>query len=184
MKKILILLGIILILLLCIFFLILPPLAERLMNRVTAAAAHSTSEHVQQLHSSLWIADLHADALLWNRDLLQRGSRGHVDIPRLIGGNVALQAFTIVSKTPFGLNFERNDDDSDMITLLAMAQRWPVRTWFSLNARALYQAQKVFALAAASHGEFTVITSKTDLRDYVARREKEPGITAGFLGVE
>jgi len=27
------------------------------------------------------VADLHADSLLWGRDLLRRGSQGQVDVP-------------------------------------------------------------------------------------------------------
>ena len=42
----------------------------------------------------LLVADLHADTLLWDRDLLARGSTGHVDVPRLKAGGVGLQAFT------------------------------------------------------------------------------------------
>jgi hypothetical protein len=39
--------------------------------------------------------------------------RGQVDIPRLIEGRVARRAFTIVTKTPRGLKFQRNTGDSD-----------------------------------------------------------------------
>jgi membrane dipeptidase len=49
-------------------------------------------------HTQLFIADMHADTLMWpSRDLLERHEFGHVDLPRLIEGNVALQAFTIVT---------------------------------------------------------------------------------------
>lgn len=170
--------------LLVFFFLVAPPLAEHSMNKLTETPALEVSTSVRELHETLWIADLHADALLWSRNLLERGTRGHVDIPRLIEGNVALQAFTIVSKSPFGLNYERNDDNIDMITLLVMAQRWPVRTWFSLKERALYQAHKLIELAKSSGGKFVVIKSKEDLQNYIARCDTERAITAGFLGVE
>ena len=89
------------------------------------------------------MADLHADPLLWGRDLVERGTRGHVDIPRLTEGNVALQVFAVVTQSPRGLNIERNDDSTDDIILLGIAQRWPVKTWFSLKERALYQAERL-----------------------------------------
>ena len=90
----------------------------------------------------LTIVDLHADSLLWGRDLGERSDRGHVDVPRLIEGNVAIEAFTVVTKTPRGLNVLRNDDRSDMITPLAVVQRWPPRTWTQpARARALPGAQ-------------------------------------------
>jgi len=32
---------------------------------------------------------MHADSLLWKRDILERSVRGHVDVPRLIEGHYA-----------------------------------------------------------------------------------------------
>ena len=80
--------------------------------------------------------DLHADSLLWSRNLVTRSSRGHVDIPRLIEANVALQSFTVVTKTPRGINFQRNTGDTDNVRFLAIASRWPIATWNSLTERA------------------------------------------------
>ena len=45
---------------------------------------------------------------MWNRDLLERADRGHVDLPRLREGHVALQVFSSVSKSPKGQNYESN----------------------------------------------------------------------------
>ena len=112
-------------------FVLVPPAVERHLNRVHAPP-RAVAERARALHQRLVIVDLHADSLLWARDLLERGRRGHVDVPRLTRGNVALQAFTVVTQTPRGLNIERNDDRTDNITLLALAQRWPPRTWTSL----------------------------------------------------
>lgn len=142
------------------------------------------SEKARRLHETLFIADLHADSLLWDRDLLARNDRGHVDVPRLIEGNVAVQAFTIVTKVPHKLNIERNTANTDDITKLAIAERWPPWTWFSLKERALYQADKLKNLASSSAGKLTVLTTKAELDDYLARRKQNQQITAGFLGVE
>jgi len=136
------------------------------------------------LHGTLLIADLHADSLLWSRDLLERGTRGHVDIPRLIEGNIALQAFTIVTKSPRNQNIERNTGDTDNITLLAIAQRWPIRTWHSLTERAVHQAHKLHAVAERSNGRLSLIRTSGDLATYLYQRRMAPQITAGFLGVE
>jgi microsomal dipeptidase-like Zn-dependent dipeptidase len=144
------------------------------------------SERAVELHKKLLVSDMHADSLLWKRDLLERGSRGHVDIPRLIDGNVALQAFTIVTKTPYvwKMNIERNDDKGDNITILAIVERWPTATWTSLTQRALYQARKLQDAASRSEGKFTVIKTSAELSAYLDRRITEPHITAGFLGIE
>ncbi len=160
-----------------------PRIAETRMNRVTHRSIPVT-ERARALHTRLFVADLHADTTLWNRDLLERGSRGHVDVPRLQEGGVALQAFTIVTKTPRGMNIERNTGDTDNITLLALAQLWPPRTWSDLTERALYEASRVTGAAARSAGELTVIRNAADLGSFEARRASDKGAVAAFMGVE
>lgn len=161
-----------------------PARVARRLNAVHTRPPYRVSEAVQLLHDSLFIADLHADALLWNRDLLTHSTDGHVDVPRLIAGNVALQAFTVVTKTPRHLNIERNAADSDDITLLAMAQRWPVATWTSLKERALFQARKLHEIARHADGKLVLIKTASDLQNYITARRQSGGITAGFLGME
>ena len=80
-------------------------LIEALACRVRQRAPYDAPAWARELMTGA--VDLHADALLWGRDLLERGTRGHVDLPRLREGNVALQAFTVVTKTPHGLNVNR-----------------------------------------------------------------------------
>jgi microsomal dipeptidase-like Zn-dependent dipeptidase len=184
MKKISIIVGVILLLGLAAFFFVLPAQVEKRMNVTLNPPPYAASERATELHKKLLVADLHADSLLWDRDLLERSSRGHVDVPRLIEGNVALQAFTVVTKTPRGMNIESNDDKSDNITLLAIAERWPIRAWRSLKERALYQARKLHDVAARSGGKFTLIRTSADLSSYLDRRIQEPDISAGFIGVE
>lgn len=184
LKRIGILLVVLLVLGGTAFFLIVPAAADRKLNTVLAPPPYFSSSRAHSLHQQLLIVDLHADSLLWKRDLLARNSRGHVDIPRLIDGNVGLQAFTIVTKTPRGLNIESNDDQTDNITLLAIAGCWPISTWSSLKERTLYQASRLSDAAARSNGKFVVIRTATDLAAYLQRRSSERGITAGFLGVE
>ncbi len=174
----------ILLLLLLLAFSRGPEWTARRFNRVVQAPPYRLDEAARTLHQSLLVADLHSDALLWRRDLLKRGRTGHVDLPRLREGNVAIQAFTIVTKTPRGMNIESTDANSDQITLLAMLQRWPPRTWFSLRERALYQARRLQELAARSEGRFVVLRSRRDVVRFMDRRLQEPGLTAGFLGVE
>lgn len=184
MKKALLIIALIALLVLVAVFAFVPAQVERGMNRVLNAPPYAASDRAKALHQQLFVADLHADSLLWNRNLLERSARGHVDVPRLIEGNVALQSFTIVSKTPRSMNIEANHDSTDNVTLLSVVEMWPPRTWASLKERALWQAQKLHEYAANSNGKFTLIQSKSDLESYVARRQKEQSITAGFLGIE
>ena len=113
-----------------------------------------------------------------------RGDRGHVDVPRLVDGNVALQVFAASTKSPRHLNIERNTDDSDDIVLLAIAQGWPAATWRSLMARALHMAARADAMAERSSGRLTMIRSVADLSAHLARRTPSWPVTAGLLAIE
>lgn len=162
---------------------IVPAEAEKRMNAV-APRPILVGARARALHARLLVADLHADTLLWDRDVLRRGSRGHVDVPRLAEGGVALQVFTVVTKSPKNLNIDRNDDRSDDITLLAVAQRWPPATWRSLRARALHQATRLAAAARRSQGALTLVRSASDLDAFLERRRTDPRLVAGVLGLE
>lgn len=177
-------LGGVLVLGLAFFLFGLAPWVDGEANGVSAPPPGPPSEAAAALHRSLWIADLHADSLMWNRSLLERHERGHVDIPRLIEGGVALQAFTVVSKAPWGLNIESNSDESDLTRVLFLAERWPPRTWTSLLERALYQAERLHDAARGSGGVFRVLRSRADLARYVEERRDRPAQTAGYLGIE
>ena len=166
------------------FFFVVPAAFEMYVNRVRVGPPYAASERARSLHRTLFVADMHADSLLWDRDLLARASRGHVDVPRLQDGGVALQFFTVVSKTPFRSNYESNAERFNAITLLGVAERWPPRTWTSLKERALYQAWKLDDTAARSGGQFVVIRSAGDLARFVERRRSDPRAVAGLLGIE
>jgi len=184
MKLIIRFVLILLVLGLLAFFTVIPTYLGSRMNAVVSDPPYAASDRAGKLHRELLVADLHADTLLWNRDLLERGSWGHVDVPRLIEANVAVQAFTVVTKTPRGQNIESNSAASDNITLLALAERWPPSTWTSLLQRALYQARRLQQAAAESNGKLTVIRTGRDLVTFLEKRKKNRNMVAGFLGIE
>jgi len=143
---------------------VLPGWIERQQNQIDGKPLLAVSDQARALHKTLTIVDLHADTLLWKRSLLDRANRGHVDLPRLEDGNVALQLFSSVTKSPHGLNYDRNSaGTADDITRLAIAQLQPVRTWGSLLQRSLWHAQKLDRAVAASGGGVRKITTATDL---------------------
>ena len=184
MKKWWTALGVLVLLGAAVFFFVVPAVVDARMNPTLQPGPYSASAQANALHKTLFVADLHDDALLWNRDLLQRYNRGHADLPRLLEGPQALQVFATVTKSPKGLNYERNGSDTDSITLLAMAQRWPQRTWGSLLERALYQGEKLHAAARDSGGRLTVVKSRKDMEDFVAQWQKDPQRLAALLATE
>ena len=94
-------------------------LSDRIICRTLIDPPYEAEPSAVQLHQALTVVDLHADTLLWNRDLLQRASHGHVDLPRLQEGNVALQVFGVVNSLPFPLKMENNRDGYDITGALA-----------------------------------------------------------------
>ncbi len=184
MKKVLVGVCVLLAIFIFVFFIYLPSSLDNKWNSGYAHPPYKASPEAQALHKTLFIADMHNDSLMWNRDLLKKNERGYIDIPRMREGNIALQNFTTVTKAPRGMNIDSNDGSTDNITILAVAELWPPATWFSLKNRALYQARKLHDFAARSEGKLVVIRSADDLAKFQERRLKEPGITAGLLGME
>ncbi len=158
------------------FLVLAPPVAERSMNKVVGGP-WPVGPRAAALHATLAIADMHADTLLWQRHVDEGATRGHVDLPRLQAGNVALQVFSSVTKTPRGQNYESNGADTDNITLLAIGQLQPVRTWGSLLQRSLWHAEKLRRAEAASGCELRIIRSAADIDRLIADRSA-PGSCA------
>lgn len=183
-KKVFIVLGVILLAALGAFFFFLPGYVGRRMNPTAEAPPYAASERAKALHKTLLVADLHADTLMWDRDLLKKGDWGHVDLPRLIEGNVAVQAFTVVTKTPRGMNIESNSGDTDNITPLALAERWPITSWLNLTQRALYQARRLQEASARSNGKLVILRTRQDVTNFLERRKTDTEIVGGFLGLE
>ncbi|MEA3064492.1 MAG: rane dipeptidase [Sphingomonadales bacterium] len=166
------------------FLLFGPGIVEGRMNKVVATPLPTISPRARALHARLAIADMHADTLLWQRSLLDRADRGQVDLPRLEAGNVALQVFSSVSKTPKGQNYDANGADSDNITLLAVSQLQPPRTWKSLLQRSLWHAEKLRRAEAASQGRLRIVRSGADVRRLLADRAAGRKVTGALLSVE
>ncbi len=167
------------------FLIFVPGIVENKRNAVTPHAPFPISAQAQALHDELIIGDWHADTLLWRRSLLDRADRGHLDLPRMIAGNVALQMFTSVTKSPTGQNYEGNSADaSDSITSLVVAQLWPPRTWNSLLQRAIYQAKRLHDYADASDGQLRVIKTRADLETLLSDRAAGQIVVGGLLGIE
>ncbi|WP_396207410.1 dipeptidase [Gemmatimonas sp.] len=166
------------------FFTIVPVVVDARMNTVVSTSIPAVSPQASALHRTLFVADLHADELLWGRDLLQRVDRGHVDLPRLQEGKVALQVFSVVTKTPRDMNYDKNTGETDNIALLALAQRWPGETRTSLRARATYQAERLQDAILRAGGAITLMTSRDTLMAFAQRRGGDPMQVGALLAIE
>ena len=185
MKKLLIALFLVVIAAILFFFFFAGSMVDKSMN----VCLHPDAEHYNvstealSFHEDLIVADLHSDVLLWDRDITKRGNHGHTDVPRLREGNFTLQVFDAVIKTPRGQNYESNTGDSDNITMLAMANRWPGKTWKSLYERAIYQSEKLYAISDKDP-DFRIVTSSTEMESLVNDRAQNQKILGGVLSIE
>jgi len=162
---------------------ILPGRVERDANHVEPHDATLISAEAQALHDRLFVADLHADTLLWKRDPLRRANRGHVDLPRLQEGGVALQVFSVPTKAPSNLNYEENTGDSDIFALLVKVQLWPMRTWSSPYQRALYMAERLHKADDASD-DLMFVGSQADMDTLLTARDSGDDVVGGLLAIE
>ena len=166
------------------FFGIAPGYLENSMNRIDGKELIVVSPEAQALHDSLLVVDLHSDTLMWKRDLTRPANRGHEDLPRLQAGNVALQVFSSVTKTPRGQNYDANTGETDNITALAIAQLQPRRTWTSLLERSLFHAEKLDRAAAASDGQLLKVTDELAFDRLLTAHGKAHGPVGALLSIE
>lgn len=181
MKKIVRILLIGFLVLAAMFFAFVPQYLDRSKNKSTVKGPFA---RIGWYDSIPFIADLHCDALLWNRNFLKQHAYGHIDLPRMQQANMAFQVFTIVSKVPAGINIEKNPGNSDQIGFLSFAQLQPPGTWFSIKKRTLHQCGALHAFAEKSNGQFRVITDKKGLYQFIADRGKNHRLASGMLGLE
>ena len=166
------------------FFGIVPGYVEGSMNVIDGKPLIKVSDEAEALHKTLTIVDLHSDSLMWNRDINDRASPGHMDVPRLQDGNVALQLFSSVTKTPKGQNYDGNSDKTDNITLLTVAQLQPVKTWTSLVERSLYHAEKRDAAISGSGGLLTPVDTAGQIDALMPARQKSPRPVGAMMTIE
>jgi microsomal dipeptidase-like Zn-dependent dipeptidase len=168
-----------------VFFFVFPNQVDRAINRVDRPDPPLVaSAEAVALHRTLTVVDLHADPLLWKRDLLERLDYGHVDLPRLEAGNVALQVMGVATKSPAGQNYDSNPSDSDVFTPMMIANRQPSSTWTSLYGRAVYQAEKLEALQARAPDRLQIVLNAEDLDGLVAARAESRRPVGTLLALE
>ncbi len=161
------------------FFAMAPDIVERRLNRVETPAGVSSA--ARALHTPLFVADLHADTLLWKRPLLARNLRGHADAPRLREGGVRLQVFAAVTQLP--REGRQPPDGVDGMSFLAAAQLQPPATWTSPLARARHQAARLNTYAARSD-TLMVVRSRSDMATLAQAHERDTLLLGGLLALE
>ena len=128
----------------------------------------SAEETALEMHRTAYVADAHADALLWNRDLRVRQRRGHVDFVRLAEAGVRLQVFTVVSRGfPFIGGFPA----------FALAHGWPLGAVRSPWTRTLFQIDRLSSACASGAAVLATTPAALEAAD-------RSGKLACVLGIE
>jgi microsomal dipeptidase-like Zn-dependent dipeptidase len=154
------------------------------MNRKLEAPLPALSAQARALHDASRVVDLHADSLLLRRDLLRRSGRGHVDLPRLREGGVALQVFSAPTVMPWNASFEHTDADAaDSIRLAGLLQ-WTPLLWRGPQGRALWMAEKLHGFASDAQGGLHVVRHRDDLAQLARRRAAGEPVVGALLALE
>jgi membrane dipeptidase len=176
--------GAIVAVVIALLWLVLALQLEGFINQVEPIALPALSPRARALHDTSFVTDLHADSLLFGRNLLERSSLGHVDLPRLQDGGVGLQVFSLPTIVPFGLNIDENDQSGfDAITAAGLAQLSPT-AWQGPTGRALYRAKQLVDYAKASDGALFLIEDRADLDHILAARSEGGNLIGALLAIE
>jgi len=176
--------GAIVAVLVALLWLVLALQLEGFINQIEPTPLPAISPRARALHDTSFVADLHADSLLFGRNLLERSALGHVDLPRLQEGGVGLQVFSLPTIVPFGLNIENNERPGlDALTIAGLAQLSPV-AFQGPAGRARYRAGQLRDYAKASDGALFLIENRADLDRLLAARAEGGEIIGALLSIE
>ena len=157
---------------------------ERFVNRVDAVVLPGVTDVALRIHDESLVVDLHADSLLFDRDLSIRSSVGHVDIPRLREGGVALQMFTAATRMPFTFDIHEVDaNGSDILSVGFLAQRAPM-AGLGPRDRALHQAGRLRELIENSEGAVVPVRTRAELDAAIAAHRENNDVVGAIFGVE
>jgi microsomal dipeptidase-like Zn-dependent dipeptidase len=158
-------------------------LLDRLVNRVAPVTDKPIADESVRFHNGCFIADLHADVCLWRRDHMRRNWRGHVDLPRLHEGNVALQFVTVPTKLVISPRFPRLFL-ADLFFWGALVSLQRPDTWFSAPARVRLQLSRLARWVAASEGKIGMVRTRGEFIELKERRERNEDVIGVMLGLE
>ena len=166
-------------------YLLLPPLnVEKFFGPTASIDDSANTLAAPYALRNLFVADMHADTLLWKRSLAERSDRGHADLHRLMDVNVGLQIFMSVVEAPDDVDSDAIQQEGDQITTVALLDKWPYQTLGSYKERALYHASKLFGAAESSNGKLKVLLSKEDLVAGRQNWQTKDGPLLAILGME
>lgn len=162
---------------------------DKRSNKIDAPAVRQSAlaavpQRDLDFHKSLFIADLHCDSLLWARDLAERHDYGHLDVPRMVEGNLSFQILAMPTEVPIKIGKYRVGNSVGVLTFL---QTGGSQTNFERAIGAADQLDDLIARSASGKNPIRLIKTRDDLRrfrrDYDASPPDQRPIGT-FLGLE
>ena len=141
-----------------------------------ASMKFALSGEAADVHSKLRVANLHADTMIWRKNLNRRSRVGSFDFPRMWDGNGALQLFLSVTEIPRRTEDDNIDDYSDRLTLLGTVDRWPIGAVLDQTKRAVYFRQKLREFCRESQGEIRFVETASQLHPVLDDRVAGPSL--------
>jgi microsomal dipeptidase-like Zn-dependent dipeptidase len=157
---------------------------ESFINRTGHGPLPPVSAQARALHDSSWVADLHADSLLFGRNLLRRSNVGHVDLPRLVDGGVSFQIFGAPTVTPWSQNFDGTDGDAFDALTLAGVMQLSHYLWNGPRRRAEHMASTLHRMARDSHGGLMIVRTRADFAALRRRQAAGEPVIGSLLAIE
>lgn len=161
-----------------------PDLVEAKYNQLIQKPPYVYSDSAKKLSDKLFIADLHNDHFMFNRDILNKSNVGHTDVPRLLEGKVSFQTFSAATMLLSSwMNDPYSDSDGfDLFIPLSISQFYPPNAWFSPLNRAIHIRNRLYEASRESNGVLSVIESKNDLQRFASQNHS--GVISGVLSIE
>ncbi|MEM8858969.1 MAG: membrane dipeptidase [Chloroflexota bacterium] len=156
---------------------------ERFINRVDRnKPLPKPSPKSLKFHQDHFVADVHNDTILMERNFLRRSTIGHIDLPRAKEAGVNLLVFAEASLIPMGINADETDDSRQDILKYVYASRFSPQAFMTPFQRAIYQSKRLHSLAAQSNGGMHVVLNQQDLA--LAQSGSSLGAVLGFEGAQ
>lgn len=142
------------------------------------------SDKAANLSSRIWFADLHADSLMWKRDIRIDHPLGDVSVPKMKKNRIALQLFLSVVEAPNDIKSDSIAEEGDQIRKVALVDAWPLRTLISHPKRAEFLAEKFYNTEKNKKAQFFAIRYREELMGFKEKLSKGEAGVAGILGIE
>ncbi len=160
---------------------------ERFINMVDRTQPlPEPSDKAKAFHQANFIADVHNDTLLFERNFLnspQIGKpMGHIDLPRAEAASVNLLVFAAATKIPLGFHESGTDETQPDSLNLVYGSRFSPQTFMTPLQRAIHQSKRLHSLAGQSHGRMHVVRNQQDLER--AKSGESLGAVLAFEGAQ